>query len=201
MEPYFLGSIVLVKNVDMAEAQVIDGQQRRTTLTTLLAVLSHLSESKNLRDSFERMISEPSDELQQLEQQPRLRHRSHDRAFFRRFVQEGRLSELLLTPDGKLKNDAQKNVRNNATTQQRGSAARGARFVDRFEAYRLSKTHREPHLSRRCLDIRPRQLSSDLQRDELSRARPLACRHLQVAHHRGPGRRCLGAVLEKVGRR
>lgn len=113
-EPYFLGSIVLVKNVDMAEAQIIDGQQRLTTVTILLAVLRHLSESKNLRDSFERMISEPGDELQELEQQPRLQLRSRDRDFFRRFVQEGRVPELLATPDGTLKNDAQKNIRDNA---------------------------------------------------------------------------------------
>ena len=38
-EPYFLGSIVLVKSPNAARAEVIDGQQRLTTLTILLAVL------------------------------------------------------------------------------------------------------------------------------------------------------------------
>src|SRR5579864_3798735 len=37
--PYFLGSIVVIKNPDMPPAEVVDGQQRLTTLTILLAVL------------------------------------------------------------------------------------------------------------------------------------------------------------------
>ncbi|MDB6183276.1 DUF262 domain-containing protein [Paracoccus fistulariae] len=38
-EGYFLGSVVLIKNDDAPKAEVIDGQQRLTTLTILLAVL------------------------------------------------------------------------------------------------------------------------------------------------------------------
>ncbi len=37
--PYFLGSIVLIKSADAPEADVVDGQQRLTTLTILLANL------------------------------------------------------------------------------------------------------------------------------------------------------------------
>ena len=39
-EGYFLGSIVLIKSEDSAYAQVIDGQQRLTTLTILLAAMA-----------------------------------------------------------------------------------------------------------------------------------------------------------------
>src|SRR5437667_10772583 len=39
--PYFLGSIVLIKG-DAPDAQVVDGQQRLTTLTMLLAALRSL---------------------------------------------------------------------------------------------------------------------------------------------------------------
>ena len=43
LNPYFLGSIVLIKeNVDKPDAQVVDGQQRLTTLTILLATLREL---------------------------------------------------------------------------------------------------------------------------------------------------------------
>jgi hypothetical protein len=42
--PYFLGSIVLIKNPQRPEADVVDGQQRLTTLTILLSVLRDLSE-------------------------------------------------------------------------------------------------------------------------------------------------------------
>ncbi|WP_198598427.1 DUF262 domain-containing protein [Mangrovicella endophytica] len=44
--PYFLGSIVLIKDPQDPEADVVDGQQRLTTLTILLAVLRDLSDSK-----------------------------------------------------------------------------------------------------------------------------------------------------------
>ena len=38
-EGYFLGSVVLIKEDGKPHAEVIDGQQRLTTLTILLAVL------------------------------------------------------------------------------------------------------------------------------------------------------------------
>jgi uncharacterized protein with ParB-like and HNH nuclease domain len=41
--PYFLGSIVLIKDPQKAEADVVDGQQRLTTLTILLCVLRDLA--------------------------------------------------------------------------------------------------------------------------------------------------------------
>src|SRR5258705_13611816 len=39
MSPYFLGSIVLIKQEANPMADVVDGQQRLTTLTILLAAL------------------------------------------------------------------------------------------------------------------------------------------------------------------
>ena len=53
MSPYFLGSIVLIKDPTRALAKVVDGQQRLTTLTILLlwthrlANLVLLSRQKN----------------------------------------------------------------------------------------------------------------------------------------------------------
>ena len=43
---YFLGSIVLIKDPKASRAQVVDGQQRLTTLTILFCVLRELSEMK-----------------------------------------------------------------------------------------------------------------------------------------------------------
>lgn len=37
--PYFLGSIVVIKDPNYPEADVVDGQQRLTTLTILMSVL------------------------------------------------------------------------------------------------------------------------------------------------------------------
>ena len=41
-DPYFLGSIVLIKEEHQPTSEVIDGQQRLTTLTILMSVLRHL---------------------------------------------------------------------------------------------------------------------------------------------------------------
>ena len=41
MPPYFLGSIVLIKRTDSPMAEVIDGQQRLTTLTLLLSAIRY----------------------------------------------------------------------------------------------------------------------------------------------------------------
>ena len=45
VNPYFLGSIVLIKG-DTPDAEVVDGQQRLTTLTILLAALRTLVQHK-----------------------------------------------------------------------------------------------------------------------------------------------------------
>jgi len=114
-EPYFLGSVVLVKRKDASDAEVIDGQQRLTTLTILLAVLRDLTSDDGLRVDLERMIVEPGNKIRKLEPKPRLALRDKDAAFFRDHVQAmGTIASLLLMkPDG-LKTDAQKAIRANA---------------------------------------------------------------------------------------
>jgi uncharacterized protein with ParB-like and HNH nuclease domain len=47
--PYFLGSIVLTKG-EKPDSEVIDGQQRLTTITILLAALRALIHSESARD-------------------------------------------------------------------------------------------------------------------------------------------------------
>ena len=49
-ENYFLGSIVLIKQDDYPKSDVIDGQQRLTTLTILLAVIAHSLSDSDDRD-------------------------------------------------------------------------------------------------------------------------------------------------------
>ena len=39
LSPYFLGSIVLIKDESRPDAEIVDGQQRLTTLTILLSAL------------------------------------------------------------------------------------------------------------------------------------------------------------------
>jgi hypothetical protein len=115
-EPYFLGSVVLVKGKDSADAEVIDGQQRLTTLTILLAVIRDLSTDAGLRGEIERMLSEPGALIRGLAPKPRLRLRERDAAFFATYIQSDRGTEALLElKKDSLKTDAQVAVQANAT--------------------------------------------------------------------------------------
>ncbi|MFF3878986.1 DUF262 domain-containing protein [Streptomyces sp. NPDC001978] len=70
-EPYFLGSIVLVKANRNAHADVIDGQQRLTTLTILLALLRDLTEDPELRSDLNKLVIEPGNKVRPLGPRPR----------------------------------------------------------------------------------------------------------------------------------
>ena len=113
-EDYFLGSVVLVKADKEAAADVIDGQQRLTTVTILLSLLRELTTDGGMKSAFEQMIYEPGNALQELEARPRLDLRARDRAFFAHYVQGGLFAELFAVPDGALTTDAQRNIRDNA---------------------------------------------------------------------------------------
>src|SRR5215204_3106075 len=62
--PYFLGSIVLIKDPQRPEADVVDGQQRLTTLTILLAVLRDIEGGKTGRlGTLDKRIRLEGDEI------------------------------------------------------------------------------------------------------------------------------------------
>jgi len=116
-DPYFLGSLVLIKTSGKPDADVVDGQQRLTTITILLAVLRSLATDPNFRDGVDKMILEPGNVLQSLAPQPRLRLRERDADFFRDQIQEpGALSGLLAMKDDDplLSTDARGLIRDNA---------------------------------------------------------------------------------------
>lgn len=114
-EPYFLGSIVLVKRKGVSEAEVIDGQQRLTTLTILLAVLRDLTEDDELRQNLETLIVEPGSKIRKLAPKPRLALRARDAGFFQDHIQvTGATTTLVAVNKDSLKTDAQRSVRENA---------------------------------------------------------------------------------------
>jgi hypothetical protein len=113
-EPYFLGSIVLIKESDSAVSSIIDGQQRLTTLTILFSVLSSLAEDKDVAAQLWELIVEPGAILKDLPAKPRLELGPKDAAFFKKYVQTPTaLSELLALPANVL-SDAQKAIQTNA---------------------------------------------------------------------------------------
>ena len=94
--PYFLGSVVLVKG-DSPDAEVVDGQQRLTTLTILFAALRpYLSQAE--ASSLTKLLYESADPILGLDNRYRLKLRPQDAEFFRTYIQDvggiGNLNDL-----------------------------------------------------------------------------------------------------------
>ena len=114
VSPYFLGSIVLIKNAHRALSQVVDGQQRLTTLTILFCVLRELSEDDGASTSLDKYVCEKGDRFAGSEDRFRLSLRKRDRDFFRRKVQiAGQLSSFL-KQDKETLTDSQQRMYENA---------------------------------------------------------------------------------------
>jgi hypothetical protein len=106
-DPYFLGSIVLVKAEKQPLAEVVDGQQRLTTLTVLLSVLREYV-SPAFAASLEIRIFQKGDPIKGTADQPRLRLRDQDQGFFEKYIQERSGNDVLpalrnVTPDSRLR--------------------------------------------------------------------------------------------------
>jgi len=112
-EGYFLGSIVLIKGEEKPLAEVIDGQQRLTTLTILFSAMACAHDEAN-KDELKGYVVEPGKKVEKIEPKPRLSLRERDRAFFRKYVQEFRLAELGALDESALQNEAQTNIVRNA---------------------------------------------------------------------------------------
>ena len=113
LDPYFLGSIVLIKG-DSANAQVVDGQQRLTTLTILLAALRSIKVRANQEDHITSFLFERSNpHILGSQNRYRLTLRDKDMEFFKRYIQEdAKLENLMGTIDHQL-TDSQRNIKNN----------------------------------------------------------------------------------------
>lgn len=84
---YFLGSIVLIKQPGSADAKVVDGQQRLTTLTILLSVLRDLS-AHDVALRRHAYICEDGDPDRGTKNRYRLTLRKRDEEFFRETIQK-----------------------------------------------------------------------------------------------------------------
>ena len=86
MPPYFLGSIVLIKEEGHPKADVVDGQQRLTTLTILLAAIRASVSVKHAAEVTP-MIYERGSAIRGTKDRFRLALREKDQEFFQRYVQ------------------------------------------------------------------------------------------------------------------
>ncbi|WP_204138931.1 DUF262 domain-containing protein [Halomicronema sp. CCY15110] len=117
VNPYFLGSIVLIKSDGLPEAEVVDGQQRLTTLTILLAVLREVLPPEWAKTITERLYQKgnPVDiNPKGRENRYRLTLRERDAEFFKNYVQiEGGMAKLQALNKAVL-SDSQEHIRENA---------------------------------------------------------------------------------------
>lgn len=108
-DPYFLGSIVLVKADGDALSEVVDGQQRLTTLTLLLAAL-RLHVDEEFATSLELTLFQKGNKMKGTVDQPRLTLRERDHDFFEKHVQERAGIEQLDSFAKESLSDSQRNL-------------------------------------------------------------------------------------------
>jgi len=112
INPYFLGSIVLIKG-DKPDAQVVDGQQRLTTLTILLAALRTLVQPQ-YGTHLTKLLYEEGDLFLDTPNRYRLTLAKRDADFFKEYIQnEGGISNLKDLNSAAI-SDSQKNIKENA---------------------------------------------------------------------------------------
>lgn len=113
-EPYFLGSLVLVEQ-DGTSFEVIDGQQRLTTLTILFSVLRDLVDGAEFSRNLAARVMDPGNELDGVPACPRLTLRDQDASFFRKYVQDpANIEALIGLSDAAATTEPQRAIRDNA---------------------------------------------------------------------------------------
>lgn len=122
--PYFLGSIVLIKSEVSAEATVVDGQQRLTTLTLLLSAIRATVHDVAVQTGITKRIYEHGDVVSATQARYRLSLRERDCQFFRKYVQHEDGLQSLLRMNSQLP-DAQARLRANALVFMDGLAKLG----------------------------------------------------------------------------
>src|SRR5437588_8680128 len=110
LSPYFLGSIVLIKG-DEPDAQVIDGQQRLTTLTMLLSALRSLIKS-DYAEGLTSFLCEKGNIVTGTPTRYRLTLRKQDANFFKTYIQdENGIEELKKLQE--VTSESQRNIKDN----------------------------------------------------------------------------------------
>lgn len=111
MPPYFLGSIVLIKDEAKPDAEVVDGQQRLTTLTILLSAI-RASVTGKFREDITPLLYEKGNLIKGTPDRDRLTLRERDREFFQKYIQRDGGIEILVSLQDELQ-DSQNNIRSN----------------------------------------------------------------------------------------
>lgn len=116
LPPYFLGSAVIIKRPNVRNAQIVDGQQRLTTLTILLSCLRYVIEDKENKDTISDFIYQKGNKLKGTSATYRLKTRLRDQEFFNKLIQDEKgLPNYFEKPEElAFANDAQTQMLSNA---------------------------------------------------------------------------------------
>lgn len=111
---YFLGSIVLIKKDNQPSSSVIDGQQRLTTLTIMLACLAdRLRNDPEYFIDCKKYLQETGRPTAGIPSKPRLHLRESDQPFFNKYIQNVRIDELLALDANTIASEAQRHIQAN----------------------------------------------------------------------------------------
>ena len=110
-QSYFTGSIVLVKTNDSPESEVIDGQQRLSTLSLILSILSQYS--LNLKKDIQKCLWEEGIQHKRIAGKSRLTLRKRDAQFFEKYIAKGEITSFSELDPKQLEDDAQRLLLNN----------------------------------------------------------------------------------------
>ena len=117
--PYFLGSIVLIKNEGDSRSAVVDGQQRLTTLSMLFCMLRELA-AGDAQSELDGFVREAGNSLRGTQDRFRLSLRARDREFFHTNVQTRGVIPEFLTKDTATFSDSQKLIFTNVNRLNQG---------------------------------------------------------------------------------
>lgn len=114
-ESYFLGSVVIVRSSeDGRTADVIDGQQRLTTLSILLAALRHrFIEDEESKAAILDLLRIKKNSIMGFEPRARIRLRDRDHDFFDQHIVGGDITGLLETSNAERDTSAKTNIKQN----------------------------------------------------------------------------------------
>lgn len=109
---YFLGSIVVIQEPNKAPAEVVDGQQRLTSLTLLLSVIRYLLPLDDIRRSKITQLLQNEDFDGNLTKN--LTIREQDEKFFSEKIRNDHGLETLISLDAGITTDSQRLLKNNS---------------------------------------------------------------------------------------
>lgn len=185
--PYFLGSIVLIKDQGEPRAEVVDGQQRLTTLTILFCVLRELTRNDKHREELDSYVRAKGKPLAGIKDRFRLSLRERDRDAFRENVQDVGKLEAFVNGQAELP-DSQRRIRENCgylwAKLQGGEPARYGQLAsflilqcylvvvsasDQEAAYRIFSVMNDRGLNLSATDILKAEVIGGIERERRSR--------------------------------